>query len=124
MLLDIMRVRHSVGFTIETDFLASAQQLEGHAEVIQAKGCFSLAQGNKGFLDRCQDAQSEGLPPVVVDVGIFGQMIDIFRTEKALMCQGAIFPVVIAEDLGRIAHLVMVVGQAIDEILVFSIVVE
>ena len=76
MFLDIMRVRHSVGFTIAGNFLASAQQLEGHAEVVQAKGCFSLAQGNKGFLDRCQDAQSEGLPPVVVDVGVFGQVID------------------------------------------------
>ena len=100
MLLDIMRVRHSVGFTVEADFLAPAQQLKGHAEVVQAKGCFSLAQGNKGFLDRCQDAQSEGLPPVVVDVGVFGQVVDRLRTEKALMCHGTVFPVVIAEDFG------------------------
>ena len=76
MLLDIMRVRHSVGFTVEADFLAPAQQLKGHAKVLQAKGYFSLAQGNKGFLDWCQDAQSESLPPVVVDVGVFGQVID------------------------------------------------
>ena len=124
MFLDIMRVRHSVGFTIVGNFLASAQQLEGHAEVVQAKGCFSLADGNQGFLDRGQDSQTESLRPGIVDVGIFGQMIDRLRTEKALMCHGTIFPVVIAEDFWGIAHLELMIGQAVDKILVFSIMVK
>ena len=124
MFLDIMRVRHSVGFTIVGNFLASAQQLEGHAEVVQAKGCFSLADGNQGFLDRGQDSQSESLRPGIVDVGIFGQVIDRLRTEKALMRHGAVFPVVVTENFGGIAHLELVVGQTVDKILVFAVMVE
>jgi hypothetical protein len=60
----------------------------------------------------------------MVDVGIFGKMIDIFVTEKALMGKRSILPVMVAEYFGSISHFEMVEMQAVDKVLVFTIMIK
>ena len=60
----------------------------------------------------------------MVDVGIFGQVIDIFGAKESFMCHRAIFPVVAAEDLGGISYLEVMIVQAVRKIFVLSVVVE
>ena len=51
--IDVIRPREQLNTSARTsmaDFLASAKQLESHAEIVFAKECFSLAESNEGFL--------------------------------------------------------------------------
>ena len=60
----------------------------------------------------------------MVDVGIFGKVVDIFCPEESFGGHRAVFPVVVAEYVWGIAYLVLMVMQSVDKVLVFAIVIE
>ena len=76
------------------------QKSESHFEIVFAQSELSFKYRFDGFLEGGQHGIAESFSIGMIDVGIFGQVIDILGMYKGCMGHGAVLAVVVPENVG------------------------